>query len=171
MLMRTAAHEYGWKLNYSGIALMWRGGCIIRSVFLGDITKAYQSLSSRPNANRQRRKTWRIYCLTTFSTTQFIRLNPRGVRSLLNLSGWGFLRRRLLRHWVGLMVIALNAFLRHCCKHNATISGHIHLGFCLSMLRRSCLKERIFMSTGYACGSILLTCRLEGVGMSLRRVT
>lgn len=44
MLMRTAAHDYGWKLNYSGIALMWRGGCIIRSVFLGDITKAYQSL-------------------------------------------------------------------------------------------------------------------------------
>ena len=42
--MRTAAQEYGWKLNYSGIALMWRGGCIIRSVFLGDITKAYQSL-------------------------------------------------------------------------------------------------------------------------------
>ena len=41
--MRTAAQDYGWKLNYSGIALMWRGGCIIRSVFLGDITKAYQS--------------------------------------------------------------------------------------------------------------------------------
>ena len=41
--MRTAAHDYGWNLNYSGIALMWRGGCIIRSVFLGDITKAYQS--------------------------------------------------------------------------------------------------------------------------------
>ena len=39
MLMRTAAQEYGWNLNYSGIALMWRGGCIIRSVFLGDITK------------------------------------------------------------------------------------------------------------------------------------
>jgi 6-phosphogluconate dehydrogenase len=46
MLMRTAAHDYGWKLNYAGIALMWRGGCIIRSVFLGDITKAYQSLPS-----------------------------------------------------------------------------------------------------------------------------
>lgn len=42
MLMRTAAHDYGWTLNYSGIALMWRGGCIIRSVFLGDITRAYQ---------------------------------------------------------------------------------------------------------------------------------
>lgn len=31
MLMREAAKEYNWKLNYAGIALMWRGGCIIRS--------------------------------------------------------------------------------------------------------------------------------------------
>jgi 6-phosphogluconate dehydrogenase len=41
MLMREAAKEYGWKLNYGGIALMWRGGCIIRSVFLGKIKDAF----------------------------------------------------------------------------------------------------------------------------------
>ena len=40
-LMRAAADEYKWNLNYGGIALMWRGGCIIRSVFLGDIKKAF----------------------------------------------------------------------------------------------------------------------------------
>jgi 6-phosphogluconate dehydrogenase len=40
-LMRAAAAAYGWKLNYGEIALMWRGGCIIRSVFLGDIKKAF----------------------------------------------------------------------------------------------------------------------------------
>ena len=40
-LMRTAAAHYGWNLNYGGIALMWRGGCIIRSVFLGKIKEAY----------------------------------------------------------------------------------------------------------------------------------
>ncbi len=40
-LMATAAKHYGWKLNYGGIALMWRGGCIIRSVFLGKIKEAY----------------------------------------------------------------------------------------------------------------------------------
>ncbi|MBR6470539.1 MAG: decarboxylating NADP(+)-dependent phosphogluconate dehydrogenase [Victivallales bacterium] len=40
-LMRTAAKTYGWNLNYGGIALMWRGGCIIRSVFLGKIKEAY----------------------------------------------------------------------------------------------------------------------------------
>ncbi|HAB17469.1 MAG TPA: phosphogluconate dehydrogenase (NADP(+)-dependent, decarboxylating), partial [Verrucomicrobiales bacterium] len=41
MLMRAAAREYGWNLNYGGIALMWRGGCIIRSRFLGKIKEAY----------------------------------------------------------------------------------------------------------------------------------
>jgi len=41
MLMREAAKEFDWNLNYGGIALMWRGGCIIRSVFLGNIKEAY----------------------------------------------------------------------------------------------------------------------------------
>jgi len=41
MLMREAAKEYGWNLNYGSIALMWRGGCIIRSAFLGNIKQAF----------------------------------------------------------------------------------------------------------------------------------
>jgi len=41
MLLRAAAKEYGWKLNYGNIALMWRGGCIIRSAFLGKINEAF----------------------------------------------------------------------------------------------------------------------------------
>ncbi len=41
MLMRAAAAEYKWNLNYGGIALMWRGGCIIRSRFLGKIKEAF----------------------------------------------------------------------------------------------------------------------------------
>src|SRR5688572_912956 len=41
MLMRAAAKENNWKLNYGGIALMWRGGCIIRSRFLGMIKEAF----------------------------------------------------------------------------------------------------------------------------------
>ncbi|MBR6740817.1 MAG: decarboxylating NADP(+)-dependent phosphogluconate dehydrogenase [Clostridia bacterium] len=40
-LMRAAAENFGWNLNYGGIALMWRGGCIIRSVFLGRIKEAF----------------------------------------------------------------------------------------------------------------------------------
>jgi 6-phosphogluconate dehydrogenase len=49
MLMRTAARQRGWNLNYGGIALMWRGGCIIRSVFLGDIKAAYDRDSDLVN--------------------------------------------------------------------------------------------------------------------------
>jgi len=41
MLMREAAKEYRWNLNFGGIALMWRGGCIIRSRFLGKIKEAF----------------------------------------------------------------------------------------------------------------------------------
>ncbi len=42
-LMRAVAAEQGWDLNYGGIALMWRGGCIIRSAFLGKIKEAFEA--------------------------------------------------------------------------------------------------------------------------------
>lgn len=48
-LMREAAREYGWELNYGGIALLWRGGCIIRSVFLGKIKEAFDKNPELPN--------------------------------------------------------------------------------------------------------------------------
>ncbi|WP_038184657.1 decarboxylating NADP(+)-dependent phosphogluconate dehydrogenase [Vibrio rhizosphaerae] len=43
MLMREASDENGWELNYGNVALMWRGGCIIRSAFLGNIRDAYDA--------------------------------------------------------------------------------------------------------------------------------
>jgi 6-phosphogluconate dehydrogenase len=46
MLLKKAGEEFGWGLNFGAVALMWRGGCIIRSVFLGDITKAF---TTNPN--------------------------------------------------------------------------------------------------------------------------
>ncbi|KAH9944545.1 6-phosphogluconate dehydrogenase [Epithele typhae] len=46
MLMRETAKELNWNLNYAGIAQMWRGGCIIKSVFLGDITAAYNKTAN-----------------------------------------------------------------------------------------------------------------------------
>ncbi|MBX2976863.1 MAG: decarboxylating NADP(+)-dependent phosphogluconate dehydrogenase [Ignavibacteriaceae bacterium] len=49
VLLRNAAEEYGWNLNYGGIALMWRGGCIIRSVFLGKIKEAFDNNSQLTN--------------------------------------------------------------------------------------------------------------------------
>jgi 6-phosphogluconate dehydrogenase len=48
-LMKAAAEEYKWNLNYGGIALMWRGGCIIRSVFLGKIKEAFENNHSITN--------------------------------------------------------------------------------------------------------------------------
>jgi 6-phosphogluconate dehydrogenase len=48
-LMSEAAKEFGWDLNYGGIALMWRGGCIIRSVFLGKIKEAFDNNPGLPN--------------------------------------------------------------------------------------------------------------------------
>ncbi len=49
MLMRAAAREYKWTLNYGGIALMWRGGCIIRSRFLGKIKEAFDNAPELTN--------------------------------------------------------------------------------------------------------------------------
>ncbi|NLC32475.1 MAG: decarboxylating NADP(+)-dependent phosphogluconate dehydrogenase [Clostridiales bacterium] len=43
LLMSTAAKTYGWNLNFGGIAMMWRGGCIIRSAFLGKIKEAFDA--------------------------------------------------------------------------------------------------------------------------------
>ncbi|MCS7048184.1 MAG: decarboxylating NADP(+)-dependent phosphogluconate dehydrogenase [Verrucomicrobiae bacterium] len=48
-LMRAAAKTYNWNLNFGAIALTWRGGCIIRSAFLGDIHKAYRRRPDLPN--------------------------------------------------------------------------------------------------------------------------
>jgi hypothetical protein len=49
MLLKQAAIEYKWDLQYGNIALMWRGGCIIRSVFLGNIKEAFDKNPALPN--------------------------------------------------------------------------------------------------------------------------
>jgi 6-phosphogluconate dehydrogenase len=48
-LMREAAKDFGWSLNYGAVALMWRGGCIIRSRFLGKIKEAFDRDSELVN--------------------------------------------------------------------------------------------------------------------------
>jgi 6-phosphogluconate dehydrogenase len=49
VMLRAAAEEFKWKLNYGGIALLWRGGCIIRSAFLGRIKEAFDKNPLLPN--------------------------------------------------------------------------------------------------------------------------
>ena len=72
-LMMEAAKEYNWNLNYGGIALMWRGGCIIRSRFLGDIKKAFDNNPKLENllldpffkeAVQSAQESWRRVCAT-----------------------------------------------------------------------------------------------------------
>ena len=72
-LMMEAAREYNWNLNYGGIALMWRGGCIIRSRFLEDIKKAFDNNSGLENllldpfftnAVKSAEESWRRVCAT-----------------------------------------------------------------------------------------------------------
>lgn len=48
-LLMEAAKENSWNLNYGGIALLWRGGCIIRSAFLNDIKRAFDEEPTLPN--------------------------------------------------------------------------------------------------------------------------
>jgi len=49
VLMRTASNDFNWDLNYGGVALMWRGGCIIRSKYLKNIFEAFQANPKLPN--------------------------------------------------------------------------------------------------------------------------
>jgi 6-phosphogluconate dehydrogenase len=49
MLLAAAADEYGWELSYRSIASMWRGGCIIRSRFLGEVMRSYAAEPDLPN--------------------------------------------------------------------------------------------------------------------------
>ncbi|KAI8817146.1 6-phosphogluconate dehydrogenase [Fimicolochytrium jonesii] len=49
MELRAAGEEFKWNLNFGGIALMWRGGCIIRSAFLGDISDAFKNTPALKN--------------------------------------------------------------------------------------------------------------------------
>jgi 6-phosphogluconate dehydrogenase len=49
LLMRESTRVYGWNLDYGGIALLWRGGCIIRSVFLDRIKEAFDAQADLPN--------------------------------------------------------------------------------------------------------------------------
>ena len=72
MLLRAAAKENGWNLNMGGIALMWRGGCIIRSRFLGKIKEAFDknprsrtccSTAFSPTPLNQYQASWRKACV------------------------------------------------------------------------------------------------------------
>jgi 6-phosphogluconate dehydrogenase len=97
--MMEAAKEYKWNLNYGGIALMWRGGCIIRSRFLGDIKNAFDNNPKLENllldpffkdAVQVAEESWRRVCATAL-------LNGIPVPALSSALGYydGFRSERL----------------------------------------------------------------------------
>jgi 6-phosphogluconate dehydrogenase len=65
MLLREAGNDYGWKLNFGGIALMWRGGCIIRSAFLGKIKEAFDKGESLNDVTLKKRFVVLGQCFST----------------------------------------------------------------------------------------------------------
>uniref|UniRef100_A0A9J2P7I2 6-phosphogluconate dehydrogenase, decarboxylating n=1 Tax=Ascaris lumbricoides TaxID=6252 RepID=A0A9J2P7I2_ASCLU len=74
MLIAEASRHFDWKLNFGAIALMWRGGCIIRSRFLGDIKRAFDENPKLTNllldkfftnAIHQCQDSWRKVCATS----------------------------------------------------------------------------------------------------------
>ena len=80
MLLREAAQVHNWDLDYGSIALMWRGGCIIRSVFLGQIKQAFdkdpnlRSLLLAPfflNAITKSQTSWRNVVSTAITLGRF----------------------------------------------------------------------------------------------------
>lgn len=81
MLLREAAQVHGWELDYGSIALMWRGGCIIRSVFLGQIKTAFdkepnlKSLLLAPfflEALKKAQSGWRNTVVTAVNLGEFV---------------------------------------------------------------------------------------------------
>merc|ERR1711936_1272623 len=96
MLLREAANVFGWKLNYGGIALMWRGGCIIRSVFL---EKSRLPMTKIPN--------WTISFWTTSSKMLFTKPKLPGERLLPNPFCWECQPPASPQPWPSMMATAL----------------------------------------------------------------
>jgi 6-phosphogluconate dehydrogenase len=78
MLLREAAKEQGWNLNFGGIALMWRGGCIIRSRFLAKIKEAFDKNPKLTNL-----------LLDEFFTQVLINYQPAWRRAILQAIQYG----------------------------------------------------------------------------------
>lgn len=116
-LMRAAAGAYGWNLNYGGIALMWRGGCIIRSAFLGKIKDAYIENPALSNL-----------LLDPYFEKPSRSCFLRGARLFPLQRAAVYRRLRCLPHSVISMDIRRVACLPTCCRRKGTISAHILTG-------------------------------------------
>jgi len=86
MLLKAAAKENGWNLNFGGIALMWRGGCIIRSQFSGQDQRCLRQETRAENL-----------LLDSFFTAAISKYQASWRKALFMPSSWVFHARILLR--------------------------------------------------------------------------
>ncbi len=110
-LMRAISDENDWELNYGAIALMWRGGCIIRSAFLGNIRDAFEK---NPNLTN--------LLLDPFFETAVERAQAAWRRVVSTTVTWAFRCRPSVRRWPISMATGVNACPPICCRRNVTIS-------------------------------------------------
>ena len=115
MLLRAAAKENGWNLNMGGIALMWRGGCIIRSRFLGKIKEAFDK---NPGIENLLLDSFFSAALNNYQASW------RKARGSCGRD-WACRRRHSPPRWRSSTAIAPRGCPPTCCKRNATTSARI----------------------------------------------
>ena len=113
MLLREAAKEYKWNLNFGGIALMWRGGCIIRSRFLGKIKEAFDKNPQLENL-----------LLDDFFSSTLLKYQAAWRRAhRCRRSSWACRRRPSRRRWRFSTATAARGCRRTCSRRSATTSA------------------------------------------------
>ena len=112
MLLSAAAKENGWNLNMGGIALMWRGGCIIRSQFLGKIKDAFDKKKNLDNL-----------LLDKFFSRAVNKYQASWRKAGCTPSNWAYPLPPSLPLWHSLMATAPTACPQTCCRPSATTSA------------------------------------------------
>ena len=110
--MQAAAKEHDWPLNFSSIPLLWRGGCIIRAVFLERIKEAFDADANLENL-----------LLAPYFTRSSRRRSRRGGTWSRRRCSWAFRPRRWPRHWPTTTAIGPSGCRPTCFRRNATTSA------------------------------------------------
>lgn len=133
MLLAEASREFQWNLDYGAIAMMWRGGCIIRSRFLGHIKSAYKKnpklvnlllddffLDAMKNAQVDKISIWGLQVCIRICKNRI-----PGVKWFPQLSNSAFPCRLSAVLWPSLTGIVLRFSLQICSRHSAITSEPI----------------------------------------------
>jgi len=112
MLLRAAEKEHGWHLNLGGIALMWRGGCIIRSVFLGNIKAAFDKNPDLTNL-----------LLDEFFSSALIKYQASWRKALIHAIESGVPTPAFSTGLHSTMATARQVSRQTCCRRSATSSA------------------------------------------------